>query len=288
MARDPDDPFHEGLALDAVLKRIESRDGTQRADVIDPEALHDKDPIDLACKLGNSLVAFEHTGIEAFPGQIRLNKEAAKLLDPICDTFKGLSKATECIKLLVPIDASAGIKAKDVPAVRDALCHWIAETVPTLPHSRYPRHLVPIVETKPPGVPFAVSLHIFDDCGAMGGTFWYQRVTGPVEEGRLQRLCTTRDKKFGKLARWKAKTGARTILVLEDADISLTSESSVADTFAKVEEGRDDLPDEVHIVSSFTSTWYVTCLRRPGHTFYDEGESYWHVDPAGLADLTGR
>ena len=46
MARDPENPFHEGMALDAALKRIESRDGLVRADVTDPEALKLATPID--------------------------------------------------------------------------------------------------------------------------------------------------------------------------------------------------------------------------------------------------
>ena len=108
------------------------------------------------------------------------------------------------------------------------------------------------------------------------------------EADRLDRFIAARDKKFGKLATWKAATSGRTILVLEDADISLTNEQLVADTFAKAEEGRADQPDEVYVVTSFTSEWYVTCLRRPGRTYYDDGERYWKIDPAALTDLTGR
>ena len=288
MARDPDAPFHEGMALDAWLKRIEARDGVQRANVVDPETEHDDAPIDLACRFGEQAIAFEHTGIEAFPGQIRLGKEAAKLFEPIREKLKGLAAAKECIQLLVPIDATSGINSKDIPAIQEALRMWIAETAPTLPLGRYPRHMLPIVEVKPGGVPFPVSLHRFGDCGAMGGVFWYVRHTPPIEGGRPVRLKTARDKKFGKLAAWKAKTGARTVLVLEDADMSLTNEQLVADTFAKAEEGRADLPDEVYVVTTFTTPWYVTCLRRPGHTYYDDGERYWPIEPTQLTDLTGR
>ena len=288
MSRDPDDPFHEGMALDAVLKRIESRDGVQRADVFDPEGAREEVPIDLACRFGDQHIAIEHTGIEAFPGQIRLNKEAAKLFDPVTERFKALAAPDECIQLLVSIDATSTLKAKDIRHVQEALGTWIAQTAPTLPVSRYPRHLLPIVEIAPPGVPFKVSLHRLNDCGPMGGRFWYVRHTGPVEEGRHQRLAQVRDKKFRKLAAWKGKTGARAILVLEDADISLTNEQLVADTFARVEEGRNDLPDEVYVVTSFTEPWYVTCLRRPGRTYYDDGEQYWPIDPSTLTDLTGR
>jgi hypothetical protein len=288
MSHDPDEPFHEGMVLDAVLKRIESRDNVQRADVFDPEGTKEKVPIDLACRFGGQNIAFEHTGIEAFPGQIRLGKEAARLFDPIAERFKAFAAADECIQLLVPVDATSALKTKDIASVQDALRVWIEQTAPTLPVSRYPRHLLPIVKVEPQGIPFKVSLHRFNDCGAMGGRFWYVRSTGPVEEGRHQRLTQTRDKKFGKLAEWKKQTGARTILILEDADISLTNEQLVADTFARVEEGHVDLPDEVYVVTTFTKTWYVTCLRRPGHTYYDDGERYWPIDPSTLTDLTGR
>jgi hypothetical protein len=114
------------------------------------------------------------------------------------------------------------------------------------------------------------------------------RQTGPVEDGRLERLGQTRDKKFGKLATWKRDAGAHTILVLEDADISLTNEQRVADTFARVEESRTDLPDEVYIVTTFIDPWHMTCLRREGRTYYDDGERFWEVNPATLSDLTGR
>jgi hypothetical protein len=234
MSRDPDPPFHEGMALDAVLRRIEERDGVQRAHVFDPEAARVDPPIDLACKFGNQQIALEHTGIEAFPGQIQLGKQAGKLFDPLLNRFKSLAASSECIQLLVAIDATESVKTKDITQVQKALGDWIEQTAPTLVPSRYPRHLLPIVEITPPGVPFTVSLHRFVDCGAMGGRFWYVRHTGPIEEGRLERLARARDRKFGKLAAWKQKTEARTILILEDADISLTNEQLVADTFARV------------------------------------------------------
>jgi hypothetical protein len=133
-----------------------------------------------------------------------------------------------------------------------------------------------------------VTLHRCSEAQAMGGVFWYQRVTGPVEGARAERLAQSRDKKFGKLAAWKADADARSILVLEDADISLTNEQLVADSFAKIEAARSDQPDEVYVVTTFVEPWRVTCLRRAGKTYYDDGERFWPVDPATLSDLTGR
>jgi hypothetical protein len=68
----------------------------------------------------------------------------------------------------------------------------------------------------------------------------------------------------------------------------LTNEQRVADTFARVEEGRDDQPDDVYVVTTYIEPWRVTCLRRAGKNYYDEGERFWEVDPSTLQDLTGR
>jgi len=288
MTRDPETPFHEGMALDAVLRRIEERDGVQRDGGFDPEAQRHASPVDYCCKLGDELVALEHTGIEAFPGQIRGNGEAKLLFGPLIEQLKELAAPTECICLDIPIDATMGIKTKDVPTVRDALAAWIVESALTTITTPYGSRLRDTASVKPPGVPFEVSLHRFSAAHAMGGRFYFTRITGPIEEGRTERLGQTRDKKFGKLAVWKRNAAAHSILVLEDADMFLTNEQRVADTFARVEEGRDDQPDDVYVVTTYIEPWRVTCLRRAGKNYYDEGERFWEVDSSTLQDLTGR
>jgi hypothetical protein len=36
------------------------------------------------------------------------------------------------------------------------------------------------------------------------------------------------------------------------------------------------------------NAWWVTCLRRPGKTYYDDGKRFHEVDPATLVGLTKR
>ena len=96
-------------------------------------------------------------------------------------------------------------------------------------------------------------------------------------------------KKYGKLYKWKRNEGARSILVLEENDMSLTNHQVVADAMASAEAGRSDAPDEVFLVSTFRSNpWWVTCLRRDGTNYYDDGERFHELDPVSLTQLTKR
>ena len=70
------DRYNEGKALDAVLRFIEARDHAPREnDGRSPDDLNDPDEqrrVDYVCTVGQTLYAFEHTGIEPFPNQIKL------------------------------------------------------------------------------------------------------------------------------------------------------------------------------------------------------------------------
>ena len=90
-------------------------------------------------------------------------------------------------------------------------------------------------------------------------------------------------------AEWKRSYNARTVLVLEDADIQLTNHQLVADALSRAEKARTDKPDEIYLVSTFLDNpWYVTCLRREGKSYYDDGERFWEVDPKSLQPLTAK
>ncbi len=101
-----------------------------------------------------------------------------------------------------------------------------------------------------------------------------------------QKVCAD---KFAKLAAWKRDDGARTVLVLEENDMSLTNHQLVADSMSLAEERMSDPPDEIFLVSThIADLWWVTCLRREGKTYYDDGERFREIDPATLTRLTRR
>ncbi len=140
-----------------------------------------------------------------------------------------------------------------------------------------------------PGVPFDVSLHRFAELGPLGRFSVAYLVGSNVEAARFERISKSCDDKFGKLAEWKRTCGARTVLVLEENDIQLTNHGLVADALSRAEKGRTDTPDEVYVVSTFCDdVWWVTCLRREGKAYHDDGEHYIEVDPSTLVQLTDR
>lgn len=104
------DRYNEGKALDAVLRFIEARDNAPREnDGRSPDDLNDWDErrrVDYVCTVGETLYAFEHTGIEPFPNQIRLAEHNQKLFDPIIEHFdhRALRTARQC--------ASRGIRQR--------------------------------------------------------------------------------------------------------------------------------------------------------------------------------
>ena len=113
-------------------------------------------------------------------------------------------------------------------------------------------------------------------------------VVGDVEEARTARLQQACEDKFPKLATWK-RDGAKTVLVLEENDLSLTNHQRVADALASAEAAMPDAADEIFLVSTFiVDRWWISCLRRAGKTYYDDSERFHEIDPSTLIGLTKR
>ena len=149
--------------------------------------------------------------------------------------------------------------------------------------------MLPIQKVTPPGVPFVVSLHRW-----LRGGFPYpfaiqHLVAGDIEAGRLQRIRVAYDRKVAKLLKW-GDGGARTILILEEDDIFLTNHSNVADAVLQIEGSGARRPDEIYLVSVFTSKWLITRLRVGDATLYDMpvDDRYWETDPSSLVNVTGE
>lgn len=293
--------FNEGKAIDAVLRCIETRDHAIRLnDGRSPDDLNDPDPlrrVDYVCTVGATLYAFEHTGIEPFADQIELDVHNERLFAPIVARFSNRPDR-EVWEFCFPVEASAGLTGAQVKQVQLALITWIEAHAPRLPvtllYDKYANHLG---ET-PPAVPFAISLHrrsldsplfspnVRDQL--MGGFMMRPFVSGDIEPARAARLQKACADKFPKLAAWK-RDSAKTVLVLEENDLSLTNEQRVADALVRAEAAMPDAADEIFLVSThIAEKWWVTCLRRAGKTYYDDGERFHEIDPATLIGLTRR
>ena len=295
--------YNEGKAIDAVLRRIEARErSSRRDDGRSPDDLRDPDPqrrVDYVCTVGDRLYAFEHTGIEPFDNQIEMEVHNRALFGPVVERFDEKRSDGEFWELYVPVEASVGLRGAEVNRVRDALIRWIETNAASFPLTRYGDRLAnPFLGETVTGVPFPVSLHrwSFNDKDFPGGSPLCGRFTikpfvaRDLESARLVRLQKVCEDKFAKLAAWKRNNDARTVLVLEENDMSLTNHERVADAMPLAEARMSDPPDEVFLVSTYIAKkWWVTCLRRDGKTYYDDdGERFNEFDPAALTKLTRR
>lgn len=283
------DRSNEGKACDAVLRSIEARMGATRRALIFPEKTHSVGPVELVCHVGIQQFAFEHTRIEPFAGHIQLEAEAKRHFQPITERVASQLPVESRYELNVPAGAMLGLNDRAARPIQDALVRWILATAPQLPTARLGRYTLPIQKVAPPGVPFIVSLHRWPRDGFPFPFVTQHSVTGDIEARRCERIETAYNRKVPKLMQWR-KSGARTILILEEDDIFLTNHFNVADALAKVEAQRTERPDEIYLLSIFTSTWLITRLRYDSRNLYDFSvdERFWEAHPSDLSNVTGH
>ena len=285
--------FHEGKACDAVIRVLETREGQRRHDVRSPEKDGDPAPIELTCRIGERLFAFEHTGIEPFAGHVKFEAEAPRHLDPIREMLADKLPPNDVFELHMPAMAMQGKRKREIEQIQTDLARWIEVTAPTVkavPYASYDRSVQTVM---PPGVPFGVSLHRFLPAAPVPGHFQIKHlVTGNLEEAREDRLREACAKKFPKLEAWRQNRGARTVLILEDNDLQLTNAQRVFDVLTQVEASVAGKPDEIHLVSTMIDNpWYVHAMRIDAHSYYQLSQlrvCMTEIDSSTLLDLTGR
>jgi hypothetical protein len=284
--------FNEGKACDAILRRLEAREGAPRTNLRSPELQRHAAPIELACEIASRLFAIEHTGIEPFAGHMRLEAEAGVHFRPIEVMVAGHLPPNEHFELHIPVKATQGLKGGALRRVHKTIAAWIIETAPTLPIARYGRYVLPIRRDTLPDVPFWVTLHRTTTEGFPPRFSIHHLVEVDHEAERVERIREACQRKFPKLARWKRDQGARTVLVLEENDIQLTNQQVVADALLEVEQTMPDRPDEVYLVSTAVNAlWFSFALRVDQRDYYDFSRAFEcaeEIDPAILINLTGR
>lgn len=284
--------FNEGKACDAVLRRLEAREGQHRTDLRFPERERHLAPIELVCEIGNVLFAIEHTGIEPFFGHMRLEAEAGVHFRPIEAMVAGRLPPHEHFELHMPVKATQALKGAALRRVHEIVAAWIIATAPTLPIARFGRYAMPIQWVALPGVPFRVTLHRTTTDGFRPRFSIRHMVEANHEAERVERVREACQRKYPKLAQWKRDYGARTVLVLEENDIQLTNQQTVADALLEVEQTMPDRPDEVYLVSTAVETpWWSFVMRVGQRDYYDFSRVFQcaeEIDPATLRDLTGH
>ena len=283
--------FHEGKACDAVLRFIEKRETAMRQGLRCPDREGHDDPVELACQLNDTLFAFEHTGIEPFSGQIELGNHARSFFKPIEDELAAILPHTELFHLHVPVDATRGLKPRDIPKMRLAIVTWVQAVAPTLPLNTTGRLKSTEKNVSVPGVPFRMSLYRSNRLIPPGiPLIIYHGVSGDREKARRDRIEQGYNKKIGKLAAWKRNANARTVLIFEDNDIQLTNPQVVADAVLDIVARAAHRPDEIHLVTSCIDPWWVSPVLVDNTSLFEVGDYKWawQIDPNTLSSLTGR
>lgn len=101
---------------------------------------------------------------------------------------------------------------------------------------------------------------------------------------RGERVSKAMDKKLPKLKVWK-DCGARSLLALENGDMSLSNHVAILEAAGTALAVRPDRPDELWLVDTTIETeWTVWCLIRDGVSFPDEETQnrYWDFKPTDL------
>lgn len=285
---------NEGKACDAVLRLLEESTKKIRADVSHPEIDGIGPPVELRLKLGTQSYAIEHTQIEAFAGQIRTGEEFGQFIRPAIDELSGTLPKPGVYHLYFPIDARLGVKADQRERIRRDFIVWVREHAQRLHENnpekptkdRNPRGFNERYRAIPPGFPYEVTLQreAHWSPSSHEGILLPARIAPEdVEARRRARLQEALKRKCPKLQRCKEE-GARTVLVLEDGDISLSNHVLIGDGLDGPMKERVDLPDEIYLVETAVDRWAVKLMK------YDESylpeEGWAEFDSAELADIT--
>jgi hypothetical protein len=151
--------FNEGKVCDAVLRRIEMREGAARANCRWPERENHEAPVEIVCDIGTQRFALEHTGVENFEGFVRLQNGALTHFRPLEARIAENLPPSEYVLLEMSLKATEGLRGEALAKVQHALAAYVVATAPALPIAREGRYPDLIHRAQPPGVPFEITLY---------------------------------------------------------------------------------------------------------------------------------
>lgn len=205
--------FNEGKACDAIIRRLEKSANATRTDVRFPEQERNEFPVEAVFKIGEQLVALEHTGIEPFRGHVEMEANSAKLYKPIEDALKDALGKEAMYELVIPINALQGKKGPKLRPFKKAIINWVQLTAPTVPKLLCENYKgTSVGPFTVVGVPFALSLYGFEPPVIPSLHFQIRHRVTNGEALRKEPIQYSIEKKFPKLAGWKRDHKAKTVL----------------------------------------------------------------------------
>lgn len=294
-------PDNEGRACDAVVRILEKLTRNTRADIRCPDKEGEKPPVDLRLKLGPQAYAIEHTRIESQENHISKFVNANEIIrfvqEKIPDPFPTLAY----YELQFPVDVSMPKTRRKKIRALGKLITWVHEQVKIL-NERNSDLFCPVCDPhmasdRVRGIPdgfnrefellyWPAVLVAGRDPGIL--SFRFIPPNDP-EDLRVKSLCQTFLKKCPKLQECKME-GARTVLVLESSDPSLTSFEFRGSLLPSVLSQNTNAPDEIFLVETRrTDHWLVTLLKRDGSHWPEKGmpelgRFYYDPDTSDIPD----
>jgi hypothetical protein len=288
---------NERRACDAVARVLEERFGTLRANATSPEDERVGPPVEYLFDLDGHTHALEHTVIEAFEGQIHKDVDFDAFVEPIAAALDHRMPSPGSFRLTCSIHPSRGLKPKRIGEVQAAIVDWVRSAAAAM-HAEC--SAIPTRNRRPHGhqsirreTVEGVGVHLHREIGwslpeVVHGRIFCSRFAPPdYETLRVERIRAAFAKKLPKLQRWK-DAGARSVLVLENRDLSLSNHVVILEAAEEALKDATIPPDELWLVdTAIGKEWTVWCLIRDGRSFPDEETPFRYRDfnPDDLVDV---
>ena len=273
---------NEGKACDAAVRFIEQRTGDGRTDIRWPERDHVGPPVELRLKIGSVEYAIEHTRIEPFENEIHGGVSLSHLFDPVKKALSGELFGPAHYMVVFPSNRNLVAKKPTLKQQQKNLEDWVRENTLRLYGKVQERISLKSdsellqkdwhdsIRANPCSFPYEIELC----CRITGRPNWEKsgwigaarRAPDDLEALRMCRLRHSLEKKLPKLQKCKSE-GARTVLVLENADIALTEPGVVGAALDRLHGefiGKLPFPDEIYYVATYTEPWRVWRMKRDG------------------------
>lgn len=282
------DKNYEGKACDAVVRAIEKRTGKIRTHIRHPEVDRSGPPVDLRLKIGIQEYAIEHTRIEPFENQIKMEVTIREILDYFRENLSLPFPSPAYYELQYPIDVSLPDGAAKRNRALKSLADWVSRNErllrdkimcwPVGPYDLY--YSDHSVRGKPEGFDCAFELRRWPQAAPIRqkpGSLWsrpiYPEDMKPLMRKRLMRAFS---RKCEKLEACKID-GARTVLVLESGGPGLTHFKFRGDLLPGILAEHKNAPDEIFLVQTYHDLWEVVPLKH--------GNGHW--PDTGMPELGG-
>jgi hypothetical protein len=285
---------NERTACDAVARALERLAGATRTNAYSPEDRGAAAPVEYVFDLGGVQYAIEHTIVEAFSGQIRTGVDFGSFIEPIKAALDHHMPPPGRFLLVFAIDPGKGMKPREILAAQRDIIAWVEKEGAEL-HREYPEQ--PSKIRKPSGfrnerkatiagieLLLQRETHWAEPETVHGRLFIQRFAPKDYETLRAERVEKAMAKKLPKLKVWK-DNGARSVLVLENGDISLSNHVVILEAAEAALAGRTDGPDELWLVdTTIESEWTAWCLIRDGISLPDDDtpHRYWDFKPGDL------